>query len=169
VENARHEIHERARQEAEQAIQQNEPAPNIPPITDHPDLPADRARDGNSNRRRTVLIILGIILLGTLIFGAVWLNNRSFRTGGSTEIPTATKQIISPTEPLQTEQIPMIVGTLSPTDTTRPSPTFKPTATRTQTRTPTPTPTSSQTPTMTVPAPTITRERPEKNSRLTGN
>lgn len=158
LELARHEIHERARLEAEQAIQfQDElPVAPAPERTPH-SAPARRRSPRQPALRRLWPLLAGVILIAAALAG-YWWNRQSSISGQFQPSPTPTHLDISSTQPISAPPHATIVSspTSSPgatsTATLRPSPSPSKTVAPTHTRSATPM--STATPTQTVsPAP----------------
>lgn len=160
VEKARQEIHERARREAEQALQQSEQVKGTPITRDKPG--ADHlASTSHPETRKAVQVVLSIFLLAIIFAGAFWLRNRDPGPGIAETSATPAVQVTDSNEPVQTETAPVAISTIGPAVPPSPSPTIQPSPTPTRSPSPSISPTSSRT----IPPPTSTQDR-QDNSTL---
>ncbi len=140
LELARHEIHERARLEAEQAIQIQDELPVTPaPEREPHSMPTRRRPPRRPVLRRLWPLLIGVILIAAALLG-YWLNRQSSTSGQSQPSPTPTHLELSSTPPVsQTAR-----------ETNEASATFSPTPPSTATIRPSPTPTNTGAPTHTL-------------------
>jgi len=162
LELARQEIHERARLEAEQAIQIQDELP-ITPAAERPphSVPSRRRPSKSPSWRRGWPLAVGFILIAAALLG-YWWNRQSSISGQSQPSPTSTQIELSSTPSI----IPTSTQTIVPSSTPRPSstathrPSASPSKTTAPIRTPTPTPRPSSTQTHTAsPAPVQPADR----------